>query len=429
MTQKARDSRLDKRTNRLKLKLGERHFKVLDTGVALCYRRTSESYGTWSVRVVLADGRYRLEALGTADDHDEANGQTVLSFGQAQSRALSRHKQLQRDGGIVKGPYTVKQASEHYLEWFRVHRKGIAPAESNINAHILPKFGESEVATLTAKQIKAWHSALATKAARKRNKRGASLAYKEAPATDEAKRSRKSTANRILTIFKAILNKVYEDDIVATCEAWKKVKPFEDVDEPIVRYLKSDEAQRLANACAADLRQLVKAALYTGARYSELSGATVADYSPDNQSLFIRPSKSGKGRHIPLTAEGNDHFAGSSIGKKGSALLFTRADGAAWGKNYHVRPLLQACQTAKIEPAIGFHELRHTYASLLAQAGADLLTISKLLGHADTRVTSRHYAHLCDRTLANAVNRFLPSFGEVDKGKVTSIKKHAQGPA
>ena len=79
MAQKARDSRLEKRSNRLKLKLGERHFKILDTGVALCYRRTSESYGTWSVRLVLANGRYRLEALGTADDHIEANGQTVLS--------------------------------------------------------------------------------------------------------------------------------------------------------------------------------------------------------------------------------------------------------------------------------------------------------------------------------------------------------------
>jgi integrase len=69
------------------------------------------------------------------------------------------------------------------------------------------------------------------------------------------------------------------------------------------------------------------------------------------------------------------------------------------------------------------HQSRHTYASLLAQAGADLLTISKLLGHADTRITSRHYAHLCDKTLANAVNRFLPSFGEAPKGKVSSINK------
>ena len=40
---------------------------------------------------------------------------------------------------------------------------------------------------------------------------------------------------------------------------------------------------------------------------------------------------------------------------------------------------------------------------------ADLLTISKLLGHADTRITSKHYAHLADKTLAAAITK-LPSF-------------------
>lgn len=58
--------------------------------------------------------------------------------------------------------------------------------------------------------------------------------------------------------------------------------------------------------------------------------------------------------------------------------------------------------------------MRHTYASHLAQAGVDLLTISKLLGHADTRITSKHYAHLADKTLAAAVTK-LPSFGGTDK--------------
>jgi site-specific recombinase XerD len=48
-------------------------------------------------------------------------------------------------------------------------------------------------------------------------------------------------------------------------------------------------------------------------------------------------------------------------------------------------------------------------ATRLAQAGVDLLTISKLLGHADTRITAKHCAHLADKTLAQAVTK-LPSF-------------------
>jgi integrase len=53
--------------------------------------------------------------------------------------------------------------------------------------------------------------------------------------------------------------------------------------------------------------------------------------------------------------------------------------------------------------------------------GEDLLTISKLLGHADTRITSRHYAHLRDNTLKAAVAR-LPSFGHVAETKVQAIR-------
>lgn len=97
-----------------------------------------------------------------------------------------------------------------------------------------------------------------------------------------------------------------------------------------------------------------------------------------------------------------------------------RENGKPWQKNDQQRPMKEACLKSHIEPAIGFHELRHTYASMLAQRGVDLLTISKLLGHADTRITSRHYAHLCDETLRAAVARLPFAFDE--ETKVVGIK-------
>gem|GEM_PF-4457105 len=57
---------------------------------------------------------------------------------------------------------------------------------------------------------------------------------------------------------------------------------------------------------------------------------------------------------------------------------------------------------------------------MLAQLGVDLLTISKLLGHPNIRITSRHYAHLCDKTLKDAVNK-LPSFGHIKDEKVVAF--------
>ena len=114
-------------------------------------------------------------------------------------------------------------------------------------------------------------------------------------------------------------------------------------------------------------------------------------------------------------------FSAAITGKTGDALVFTRPEGSAWGKNHHVRTLADACKIAKVKPAISFHELRHTYASQLAQAGIDLLTISKLLGHADTRITAKHYAHLADKTLAAAVTK-LPNFGNEPEGNVRAIR-------
>jgi site-specific recombinase XerD len=109
-----------------------------------------------------------------------------------------------------------------------------------------------------------------------------------------------------------------------------------------------------------------------------------------------------------------------TVGKLGSDYLFLRSDGKPWGKNHQSRPMQDACKAAKIDPPVSFHDLRHTYASMLAQQGVDLLSISKLLGHADTRITARHYAHLCDQTLRNAVSR-LPRFGVSSDRKVATI--------
>src|SRR5262249_47329802 len=114
------------------------------------------------------------------------------------------------------------------------------------------------------------------------------------------------------------------------------------------------------------------------------------------------------------------------VGRARDEAVFLNARGKAWGKSHEVRPMKEACQLAKIQPAVGFHELRHTYASLLAQSGADLLTISKLLGHADTRITSRHYAHLCDRTLATAVIAHLPGFGHASRRSLSTLSSNQQ---
>jgi integrase len=352
----------------------------------------------------------------------DANGETVLTYYQAQEKARGAAKAHAKRRGIgIKGATTVSEAAKCYLEWYKEHRKSYDSTEAAVSAHILPKLGDKTIHSLTTRDLRDWLNRLAAKPPRRRTRKGEAQQFGGEPDSDDAKRARRATANRIWNIFRAILNRAFEDELVADDSAWRKVKPFKGADEPVIRFLTPAESVRLVNACPAPFRDLVAAALNTGARYSELAALTAVDFSPSTESVYLRPSKSGRGRHVPLTPEGVELFKRLSAGKTGHALLFSRSDGDAWGKNHQVRPLTDACAQAKIEPAVTFHELRHTYASTLAQRGVDLLTLSKLLGHADTRVTSRHYAHLCDDTLRAAVAK-LPDFGATEVTKVAAIQ-------
>lgn len=424
MARSVRAARLETRTARLKLGIGVRHWKTIGKGFSLAYRRTVDGYGTWQARLFDSKKGYSFQALGRADDFQEANGIDVLDFIQAQAKARElASREARKRAGLYHEPLTVNEATTRYLVWFKENRRSYRDTAFNVNAHILPAFGEKLVAELRTREIREWHEKLATVPPRKRTPMGQGPAYHEKPKTAHDKRSRKSTANRILTVFKAILNRAFRDELVADDEAWRRVKPFGNVDEPLVRFLSEAEAVRLINSCRADYRNLVKAALFTGARYGELTRLLVADVNLDTASMFIRPSKSGRGRHIPLHAEGCGFFRELIAGKCGDSRVFLREDGDPWGKAHCTRPMREACESAKIVPAIGFHELRHSYASFLAQRGVDLLTISKLLGHADTRITSKHYAHLCDKTLSDAVVAHLPGFGHVSSQKVVSLKQ------
>jgi len=421
MARSQRSSKLETRTARLKLPQGARHFVTIGEGLALAYRRTEGGYGTWQARHW--DGsKYHYRNLGSADDYQDANGSDLLTFYQAQDAARKLADDAKANEGIIRKPLTVAEAATSYLAWFRKHRKSVDATEHAINAHILPELGEKIIGDLKAPTMRAWLNRLAEQPARVRtSKRSKTQKFREAPRTDDEKRARRSTANRILSVLKAILNKAFKDGLIPDNVEWRKVEPFENVDEARIRFLTDAEAVRLVNACMPDLRRLVRVALLTGARFGELAGLRAMDVDVRAALIYIAPAKSGRSRHVPLNPEGVELFSQVVTGKIGDALLFTRADGQHWGKNHHVRALADACKAAKIKPSIAFHELRHTYASHLAQAGVDLLTISKLLGHADTRITSKYYAHLADKTLAAAVTK-LPSFGGTEPAKVRSIR-------
>ena len=82
--------------------------------------------------------------------------------------------------------------------------------------------------------------------------------------------------------------------------------------------------------------------------------------------------------------------------------------------------MLDACSRAKIAPAISFHILRHTFGATLAMRGVPMAVIAEQLGHADTRMTEKHYAHLAPSYVASTFRAPLPpELGLVKAGAKT----------
>jgi integrase len=148
----------------------------------------------------------------------------------------------------------------------------------------------------------------------------------------------------------------------------------------------------------------------------------VRDFNRDALSITVRESKAAKPRHIALNNEGLKLFIELTAKKSASDLIFVRQDGEAWGPSHQQRPLAQACERARIEPPATFHILRHTYASTLAMKGVPMGVIAAQLGHSDTRMTEKHYAHLAPNYVSETIRASMPSFGIIDNSNVTSFQ-------
>src|SRR5215471_21274390 len=394
MPRHVRDAKLSSREARSRLKVqGKPHWRLIEPGLHLGYRRLAGKPGTWVVRRYVGQQTYTVETIkGTvADDYGEADGKTILSFIQAQKEAL-KHKPK-------AGPLTVQQAIEEYLRHLEA-RSNIYDAGRRAQAFIFPQLGSEKVEGLTTKRLRKWHNDLA----------------------NTPRRRRRSSANRVLATLKAALNHAWREGHVATDIEWRRVRSFPGTVAARARYLTVQEARRLINASGGQFRRLVEAALATGCRYSELARLTVSDFNPDAGTLHIRKSKSGKPRHVVLVDEGMALFRHLAAARAGNELFFRAPRGGPWLASCQERPMRLACGRARIIPPVGFHALRHTWASHAVMNGVPLLVVAKNLGHADTRMVEKHYGHLAPSYIADAIRAGAPRFGMVESSGLRVLR-------
>ncbi|MGB7294207.1 MAG: tyrosine-type recombinase/integrase [Candidatus Aminicenantales bacterium] len=222
-----------------------------------------------------------------------------------------------------------------------------------------------------------------------------------------------STINRELACLKTLFGKAIEWEKCETNPA-RKVKKFREngVKE---RILTIDEMRRLIDAASLAIRPVLVTALNTGMRKNEILSLRWSNVDLLKGYILIEDSKSGRSRKIPMNGQVLEALGGL---KQGGEFIFANS-----GTGTHIKDVKTAfwgaCRRAKIKD-LRFHDLRHTAATRMIEAGIDLVTVSRILGHASIQMTMR-YAHPTPENMRRAVEKLGEVF-QNSREKVETIE-------
>jgi integrase len=310
----------------------------------------------------------------------------------AASKAHARELREEIRVAIRKGEWPPKPKAklvlfddllEAYREEKTRERRAVMDGDIGFK-RLLHRFGGRRPDSLTTREVKEWRDA---------------LLEGHSPAT----------VNRHLTLLRAILRMGIRDRQLAP-GALPEFEPLDENNER-VRYLTDDEELGLIDALPQSLRSLVTVAIHTGMRRGELLNLTWAEVDLVGGTIFVRKSKSGEGRRVPMSptvrrtlTQLNEARRGrmhSRVVRQSEATrhVFTAPRGG-FLLNLN-RAWYAAIKSAGLE-GLHFHDLRHTFASRLVMNGVDLFRVQTLMGHKSSRMTVR-YAHLSPEHLRAAV--------------------------
>ncbi len=270
-------------------------------------------------------------------------------------------------------------SSAYALAHAKTHMKSYDSLETIMRLHIVPRWGKHRLDEITAQSVGKW------------------LAEK----SDEGMMP--ATVEKVRVSFGRSFELGRRWGI-AGCTG----NPTRGIQRPVFdnkreRFLTAAEAGRLLKAAGQSrnpqLRPIVGLLLLTGARVSELLHAEWCHIDLNRRAWLIPISKTGKSRYVPLSQAAVDLID-----------ALPRLDGCPWlipnlDTGLPFVSIKHGWQKARKDACLGdlrIHDLRHSAASFMINAGIDLFAVGKVLGHADYKSTTR-YSHLANETLLSAV--------------------------
>lgn len=191
-----------------------------------------------------------------------------------------------------------------------------------------------------------------------------------------------ATINRELACLKTLFNKAIEWEKAERNPA-AKVKKFREPNT-MERILTPDESDRLLNSASPVLRSVLLLALNTAMRSGEIKHLRWRDVDFVKGFILIEDSKSGRSRKIPMSGPVFDMLHEMSRNRE---FVFENPKTQTCYTSFKTA-FEGACRREEIK-GVRFHDTRHTAISRMIEAGVDLVTVSKIAGHSDIRMTMR----------------------------------------
>ncbi|WP_461324443.1 site-specific integrase [Bradyrhizobium diazoefficiens] len=351
MARRTRSAFLEHRTARLKLATRKKPYTALIApGIFLAYRRNAGP-GTWSVKC-----HGWLKRFGLADDHEDANGESVMTYWQA----LERAKSLARAGeGNSEQPISVAKAVDAYEADLET-RGGRRYNATQLRLHLTDALKSKTVALLTERELRDWRAGLLKK------------------------ELKPSSADRIGRALKAALALAARNDKrITNTAAWQnglKKLPDSEVARNVI--LPDEAVTALVSGSYDEDRDfglLIDVLAETGARESQVFRLTPADLQDHLTAprLMMPTSRKGKNRKVeyrplPISTRLAKALRQQAGDRAAHVLLFDKI----WNLATTFRPVVERMG---LGPEVTPYALRHS--SIVRQ----------LLKGVPTRVVAAHH--------------------------------------
>lgn len=309
----------------------------------------------------------------------------ILSLSQA--RALARRKLAEvamgedpfKDAPLNLSPTLEAFAENDYIPYVKTYKKSWEMDISRIRNHLLPYFG-----TMCMKDIE---------------KRDVVQLI-----NDQLPTYKPGSINRVIILLRYMFNLAIKWEIEGVFRNPTAGIPLLKENNQVERFLSAEEAKALLIAIKASknpmLQHIVSMLILTGARKREVLDAKWEDFDMERTSWRIPNTKAGKARIVPLSDTATALL--TKLRKK-------KRSPYAFANPITLKPyksIYYSWHTARKEAGLDdvrIHDLRHSFASFLVNAGRSLYEVQTLLGHTQIKTTQR-YAHLSTTSLRAASN-------------------------